>query len=261
MNTILEELKKIVNENIKENLIDVKPEDLEENGAIYYMNGKNGTDWDYYVNEHLSPFMVFYNDKENLGAIKLNLFTDGYVEILIYNEKGKNLLKKTHTTIDKSKEEIFKFAVLLENRMDDNFIWDANIDKIDINTEITIEEIVKFQENEKEFEKTKNRLKLMNKTALVSRKILDEGYKIGLMAKDEPMNNNDSGWQFLAGNEDEEYRSDYKNIALLSINEVNNLDQDIFKYLENPVGIILIRTSKNTFEEQDGNKEILIEKR
>ena len=53
MDTILEDIKKIISENIKEYLPDVELEDLEENGTIYYMNGQNGTEWDYYVNKHI----------------------------------------------------------------------------------------------------------------------------------------------------------------------------------------------------------------
>ena len=45
MKKILEEIIKIINDNINESLPDIKKEDLEENGAIYYMNGKNGTEW------------------------------------------------------------------------------------------------------------------------------------------------------------------------------------------------------------------------
>jgi len=37
----------------------VNAEDLEENGAVYYMNGKNGTEFDWYVNKKVSDFFVF----------------------------------------------------------------------------------------------------------------------------------------------------------------------------------------------------------
>ena len=79
MNKILEEIKRIIRENIQEVLPEVKPEDLEENGKIYYMNGQNGTEFDYYVNGNVSPFMVFYNDKDNMGIAKLFLSRDGSV--------------------------------------------------------------------------------------------------------------------------------------------------------------------------------------
>ena len=71
MHKVLSEIKEIINKSIYEHLPDVQSSDLEENGNIYYMNGKNGTEFDWYVNEHISDFMVFYNDEKNLGAVKL----------------------------------------------------------------------------------------------------------------------------------------------------------------------------------------------
>lgn len=43
MNRILNEIKEIIKQNINEYLPEVKSSDLEENGTVYYMNGKNGT--------------------------------------------------------------------------------------------------------------------------------------------------------------------------------------------------------------------------
>lgn len=71
MNRILNEIKQIIKQNISKYLSKVQLSDLEENGAVYYMNGKNGTEFDWYVNDHLPSFMVFYNDEQNLGAVKL----------------------------------------------------------------------------------------------------------------------------------------------------------------------------------------------
>ena len=71
MNRILNEIKQIIKQNISEYLSEVQLSHLEENGAVYYMNGKNGTEFDWHVNDHLPSFMVFYNDEQNLGAVKL----------------------------------------------------------------------------------------------------------------------------------------------------------------------------------------------
>lgn len=40
MNKILSEIKEIIKQNINEYLPEVKPSDLEEDGTVYYMNGK-----------------------------------------------------------------------------------------------------------------------------------------------------------------------------------------------------------------------------
>ena len=102
---------------------------------------------------------------------------------------------------------------------------------------------------------------MLPKIAYVSRKIVDNGYKVGYMCKEEPLNNNDSGWQFLAGNESDKYINDSKNIALLSINEVYGLDKDIWNYLDSTAGSSYIRISSNEFEEDNKDKPIFIEKR
>ena len=50
MNRILNEIKEIIKQNLNKYLPEVKPIDLEENGTVFYMNGKNGTEFDWYVN-------------------------------------------------------------------------------------------------------------------------------------------------------------------------------------------------------------------
>ena len=46
MNKILDEVRTIIREGIKEYLPTVSPSDLEENGMVYYMNGQNGTEFE-----------------------------------------------------------------------------------------------------------------------------------------------------------------------------------------------------------------------
>ena len=261
MNRILNEIKKIIKQNINEYLPEVKSSDLEENGTVYYMNGKNGTEFDWYVNEHLPSFMVFYNDEQNLGAAKLLIYANGEVILYLYEDKGNKLIKEIQTSIEISEDELFKLAVILKKEAEDKDIWNESIDKINTDVEITKEEITKFQASEQYMEPTKNRLKLLNKTAYLSKKILEEGWKIGYMRRDKPVNENDSGWSFLAGNEDNEYYNDYKNIALVSVQEVDHLDPVIWYFIDNPVGTELIRISSNEFEIDKKNKEIFMEKR
>lgn len=261
MNKILEEIKRIIRENIQEVLPEVKPEDLEENGKIYYMNGQNGTEFDYYVNGNVSPFMVFYNDKDNMGIAKLFLSRDGSVSLYLYSEKGKNLLKTIDIQIDADKEDILRFAVMLKKQMDDKSNWDDSIDIINPNEEPTNDEIEEFKNEEEDFDEQNEMKDNLYKYAFVSRKILDNGYKVGLMRREEPLNDNDSGWEFLAGNEDDEYINNKQNIALLALSEVVQLDDDIWEYLDKPAGSEYIRISSDAFEEDHRDKEIFVDKR
>lgn len=184
MNRILNEIKEIIKQNINEYLPEVKPSDLEENGTVYYMNGKNGTQFDWYVNAHLPNFMVFYNDEQNLGAVKLSIYTDGQVILYIYGDKGNKVIKEVKTSIEVAENELFNLAVILKSEADDKSIWEASIDKINTDVEINDKKITEFQDSEQYMEPIKNRLKLLNKTAYLSKKILEEGWKIGYMRRD-----------------------------------------------------------------------------
>ncbi len=76
MHHILIAIKEIIDSNLKLYLPHVASDHLENNGAAYYMNGKDGTEFDWYINEKFPPFMVFYNDKANLGAVCQQLDSD-----------------------------------------------------------------------------------------------------------------------------------------------------------------------------------------
>ena len=261
MNRILDQIKKIIKENISEYLPGVKLNELEENGAVYYMNGKNGTEFDWLVNEHLPNFMVFYNDENNLGAAKLSIYDDGGILLYIYGDKGNKVVNEIKTSIDVTEEEMFKLAVILKNEADDKRVWDANIDRINTDIEITDDKIAEFQNAKQYMEPTINRNKILSKTAFVSKKIFEDGWKVGYMYRDEAKDESDSGWCFLAGNEDSEYTDNYKNIVLLTVYEVYGLDPDIWNYIDSPVGSRFIRISSNEFEIDKNDKEIYVEKR
>lgn len=69
--------------------------------------------------------------------------------------------------------------------------------------------------SEKYMEPTKNRMELLNQMAYLSKKILEDVWKVEYMYREEPLDENDSGWYFLAGNEDDEYLNNYKNCVLV----------------------------------------------
>lgn len=261
MNKVLNEIKELVTKNINKFLPEVKPSELEENGMIYYMNGQNGTEFEYYVNGHLPSFMVFYNDEKNLGALKLLIYNNGEILIYIYGDKGNKLIKEISTSIEASSDEIFKLAIILKNVADNNKRWDASIDKINADLKITNDMITEFKNTQKYMEPIIDRKNFLNKIGYVSRKILEDGWKVGYMYREESLNEEDSGWSFMAGDEDEKYIDDSKNIVLIRLNELSQLDPDILSYIESPVGTALIRISSNEFEIDKHDKEIYMDKR
>lgn len=261
MNKILSSIKELINESINKYLPDVKENELEENGSIYYMNGKNGTEFDWYVNDHLSDFFVFYNDEKNLGALKLTLHNDGNIIIYIYGDKGNKIVRTLDTFLKASAKEIMNLAIILKNEADNKNIFNDSIDRINSDAKISKAKITEFKNNKEYFENLRARKEFFNLKAIVSAKITQEGYKVGYMIRCNPRNNEDSGWQFLVGNEDDAYLNDIKKVELLPIAYVSNLDPDILKYVDKPVGTELIRISSTEFEIDNHQKKIYIEKR
>ncbi len=260
MNTILSTIKKLILDNRRMYLPHVKDEDLEENGAIYYMNGKNGTEFDWYVNERISDFFVFYDDENCMGAVKLLLYNDGGILIYLYDEQGAKLIKEVKTFIEVPKEEILKLAVFLRCEMDDQKIWDAKIDDINFKENITADQISEFQENARFYQDMINRKKILGMFCYVSKKITDEGWKVGYMVREEPQREGDSGWSFMAGNEDDAFLEDYNNIKLLSIGAMCQLNPEIYAHIDKPVGTKLIRVASDRLEVDKNDREIYVEK-
>ena len=94
---------------------------------------------------------------------------------------------------------------------------------------------------------------------LVSDKITKEGFKVGYMYREQPDEGKpDSGWRFLAGDEDDEYINNPKNLHIFAINTICNYDRDIIPYLKSSVGSAYIRTGSSEFDIDDDNKSIFI---
>lgn len=261
-NRILCEIKKIIDKNMALYLPHVKSSELEDGGAVFYMNGQNGTEFDWYVNDRFPYFMVFYSDKDNLGAVKLVLYNTGEAQVYLYGEKGKKLIKTEKEHLDIDKIDMLKLAAVLIREADDKKMWDRNIDNIHVDIEITDDELREFNCREKNHAVMKNKMNICNLSAVVSKRIIEEGWKVGYMERNEPRAKDDSGWFFASGDEDDEYLSDTKNLMLLSVGMVwQRLDRDIFKYIDMPAGTKLIRISSNEFEIDKNDKEIYMEKR
>lgn len=261
MNKILSKIKEIMIDCVEKYLPDIALTDLEGDGAVFYMNGKNGTEFDWYVNDKLSNFMMFYDDKDNMGAVKATLYNDGGLLIYAYGDRGKTVVQEINTYIDVPDENILSLAVVLRNEADDNRVWDENIEKLNTDLEPGADKIDEFVSNTHYYDDMRERKNLLGQAAYVSKKIMDEGWKIGYMCREEAVNENDSGWSFMVGDEDDEYINDYHNIQLMSINSVMQYDSAIWKYITSPVGTRLIRVSSEEFEIDENKKEIFKEKK
>lgn len=96
---------------------------------------------------------------------------------------------------------------------------------------------------------------------IASDMITKEGWKVGYMFRDEPLENQpDSGWHFFKGDESDEYSNNVSNFHVFALNTICNYDPEIIPYLKCPVGTHLIRTTGGKFIEDDGSMEIHFEK-
>ena len=94
MNKILAGIVRKMGECLNAYLPELSCSDLEEDGTVYYMNGKNGTEFDWHVNDRLSNFMVFYDDEDKLGAVKASVYRDGGMLIYVYGDRGRSIRKE-----------------------------------------------------------------------------------------------------------------------------------------------------------------------
>ena len=259
MNKILSKLVTIIKASLSEHLPDVGANELEEAGKVYYMNGKNGTAFDWFVNEHLPSFMVFYDNEDKLGAVKADIYDAGDVTVYLYDDGGRKLRKEIPVTLDVTSEELLSLAVILKNNADEKKIWDSDVEAINTDGTPTQSEIQEFLEEKKYCEPSINRKKLMTKFACVSKKIIEDGWKVGYMKRTEPTDENDSGWEFYGGDEDDAYLDDGGNCLWYPVHVIAGLDPLLIKYVETPPEVSFVRVASDKFEEDQG-QEIFTER-
>ncbi len=258
---ILEKIRELVSENMTLHLPQVKLSDLEDEGAVFCMNGKNGAEFDWYVNEKISDFMVFYDDEEKLGAVKLTVYNNGTVTIFLYDDHGKNIAKEIQTDLDVSEQELLDFVIALKKLEDEKSAFDSKLDDLSSLLEISDSDREIFLGHRKLFANMIECKKIIGQYAYVSKKVAEDGWKVGYMKRSRPQNGEDSGWMFMAGDEDDEYTADVRNIRLLTVGHVwQNIDKAIWKYITAPAGSSFVRISPDEFQEDDGTQEIFVQK-
>lgn len=88
--------------------------------------------------------------------------------------------------------------------------------------------------------------------AIASDRITVDGEKVGYMYRLRPMNIQDSGWAFLAGDESDNYMADASKHAIYDVNTIANYDPEIIPLLDAPVGSAFIRTESGLVADPQG---------
>ncbi len=261
MNKILVQISKHMHEALENRLPDVRLTDLEDNGAVFYMNGKNGTAFDWYVNEHFPCFFIYYADKENLGAVKAILYTDGSLSVYVYGDKGHADPEEINYIIPTEDGQLLNMAVLLTENADNKRIWDADIRKLACDGVPDTRSVETFLGLKELHQPMIERRNMFGMTAIISKKIREGGWKIGYGMREEPTREGSSGWYFCVGDETDAYINDTSNLELWTIASVLMHDQELSEFITAPYGTAIVRVDHDRFEIDEPGKEILIEKR
>ena len=127
---IIEKIKSVF-VDIREKCPLIKDEDLRSNGAIYYMNGNDGTDFDWDANDHTSEFYIYHSNE--IGFIKLYVNKDDTYTAYVYPNGEMKAVATVRGNLDEG--DGLYLATILYRKADRLYIYDAIIDEIDFSYE------------------------------------------------------------------------------------------------------------------------------
>lgn len=88
--------------------------------------------------------------------------------------------------------------------------------------------------------------------AIASDRIPVDGRPVGYMYRASPRNPQDSGWAFLAGDEDDAYMADATKHGIYDVNTIANYDPEIIPLLDAPIGSAFIRGPSGLVRDPQG---------
>lgn len=90
-----------------------------------------------------------------------------------------------------------------------------------------------------------------NKRCFVTNNILYDGQQVGYLYREEPDNEDDSGWRFTTGEETDQYMDNSDNLSVVSLGAVLRQDDNILLLLEREVGVAFAKDDNGNFIELD----------
>ncbi len=160
-------------------------------------------------------------------------------------------MKEIETSLDVEESELLKLAVCLNRNADGQDLLDAAIDQIDTDYEPDDDEIEEFENNKQNYGELCDVMSLLGKLAYVSKKITEEGWKVGYMFREDPEDDEDSGWRFFAGDEDDDYTRDANNVTFTPVGAILELDPALMSFIVSEPGMEFVRVSADEFEKYD----------
>ena len=80
---------------------------------------------------------------------------------------------------------------------------------------------------------------------VATKMLVDNKRKVRFMYREEPSNDQDSGWRFFCGDEDQDYTDNPDNIAIYDVDTIIAIDKSIMPYLNSIKGTALEREDEN----------------
>lgn len=107
---------------------------LVDGGDIYYMNGNDGTEFDWFANDMCCEFYVFYNSTEK-GFIKVIVKKNDTIHGYVYLDEGRGEAIDLETYWLEDGEACY-LASLLFLEADQNYLFDRNINRINFDRKV-----------------------------------------------------------------------------------------------------------------------------
>ena len=117
-----------IKSNIRDRFPEITDDMLIENGTVFYMNGNDGTGFDFSMNDRTCELMSFYKSS-NYGFFKIFVTISGLIDGYAYLEEGHG--EAIHLEPKNvGEKEAKEFARALQLYADNLKKWDCNIEDI-----------------------------------------------------------------------------------------------------------------------------------
>ena len=178
-----------------------------------------------------------------------------------YGERGHAEPERYEVKIDAEEKELLELAISLTFNTDGNKVWDEDIRTLTLDETPDEEFVRQFMSLKEAYQPMIERRDMMSKTVIVSKKVREEGWKIGYGLRSEPTNDKDSGWFFSVGDETDEYINDPQNLELWLVNSALVYDDALNEFITSPSCTAIVRVASDKYEPDEPGKEIFMEKR
>lgn len=131
-NNAIEEIKSVMNSMIEKYKVRNK---LNNNGAIFYRNGNDGTAFDWRCNDRTCEFYTFFDEEPKMGFCKITAEKDGMLRVWVY-PNGENEPSEEFA-VAMGEDDTFYLACLLYKIADNLLLWDEDIKNLNFDFELT----------------------------------------------------------------------------------------------------------------------------